>query len=399
MSPGTVCDGSNFTSDSRNPFVVHVESAAVGRSFRRTCKQTRDWIEKRSESLCDFGLLERQHYNLLHPPPFPLRTNLLTTMIASAANSAANYLAASAVSFTMAGNTGVLPFLSLFVIGIVERFFPNILNMVGWTEMLLSSWLGIAFFGIMTILEIISMCIPVVDEIIDSIMTFVIPFISIIASISTFGIYGTVNNATQPFLTSAATTAATHLGIPNATNVGGAIGSHAAGAISSHFNSTVAATSVGGTNTTVAAVTAVGGAVRRLNTANNMSVGMQITVACVGLVLALSLHFFKMVVRLIGEGWLTPCLTVLEVTWCVTTVFVVIFIRPLAIFVALVAIICACFGMYYFVKRGVYKLSARQRQDIRDKKEGRALLSGEETPEQLEYGTDQEVGGWGALRL
>lgn len=222
---------------------------------------------------------------------------------------ALNNLAASAVSFTMAGNTGILPFLSMFVIGIVERNDPTILNMSGWTEQLLSSWWGITFFGMMTVLEFISMCIPVVDEIVDSIMTFIIPALSILATMSTFGIYNLPTAATNVI-----------------------------------------------TNTT-AAVAGAGGAARQLNTVTttevveHVTLGFQIFMIVLGILLSLCIHAFKMIVRLIGEGWLTYCLTVIETTWCVLTILIAIFIRPVAIAIAATMIFAAIYGIAQTIRK------------------------------------------------
>jgi hypothetical protein len=190
-------------------------------------------------------------------------------------------LSAAAVSFTVAGNTGVAPFLSLFLVGVIERFDPNALNMGGSIEALLSSWPSLVLLGIMTILEFVSMCVPVVDEIVDSVMIFLIPLMSTLGSMSTFGLF-----------------------------------EQAAEADADH---------------------------RNLSAASGALIFFQVCVVGIGIVLALAIHALKMLVRLIGEGWLTNCLTVIETTWIVTTIIMSIFIRQIAI---LVAITICCAAMF-----------------------------------------------------
>jgi Na+/H+ antiporter NhaB len=80
-----------------------------------------------------------------------------------------------------------------------------------------------------------------------------------------------------------------------------------------------------------------------------------------GIGLALSLHFFKMLIRLIGEGWLTGIITVLEVVWCIVTILLAVFVQPLAIVCAILLGAAAVMG-----------IRRRQRQHHRDEmyKEG-----------------------------
>eukprot|EP00541_Cyclophora_tenuis_P004667 CAMPEP_0116562002 /NCGR_PEP_ID=MMETSP0397-20121206/11908_1 /TAXON_ID=216820 /ORGANISM="Cyclophora tenuis, Strain ECT3854" /LENGTH=275 /DNA_ID=CAMNT_0004088231 /DNA_START=188 /DNA_END=1015 /DNA_ORIENTATION=+ len=254
---------------------------------------------------------------------------------------ALNNLASSAVSFTMAGNTGILPFLSLLVIGIVERQDPTILNMERWIEQLLASWWGISFFGLMTILEFISMCIPVVDEVVDSIMTFIIPLMSILASMSTFGIY------TLPGGAIAAPTPAA--------NVTGA---------RALFDTTTSSSSTADMMTMTMTMTMMDDETaghRELNNiVHHLTTGFKIFVVAMGILLALSLHVFKMLIRLIGEGWLTYCLTIIETTWCVTTILIALFIRPIAIAIAVAMIVAAVYGIIHTL----YKRNQRSRERL-----------------------------------
>jgi Domain of unknown function (DUF4126) len=159
-----------------------------------------------------------------------------------------NWLSTIAVSWTVSGNTGVCPFLSLFLVGVMEKIDPTLLNMDGTIENILSSWLSIVVLGIMTVLEFVGKCIPVVDAVIDSAMTFVVPIFSILGSLSTFGLF------------------------------------HLAAAAESD-----AATSDGS-----------GNGRRELSIASGALVVLQICILVVGVALALSMHAVKMLVRLMG---------------------------------------------------------------------------------------------------
>jgi hypothetical protein len=107
-----------------------------------------------------------------------------------------SWLSTTALSFVVSGNTGVSPFLSLFIVGLVERTNPTMLQMDGTIEWVLSSWISIVVLGLLTILELVGKCIPVIDEVIDSMMTFVVPIFSILGSLSTFGLFTMANNNT-----------------------------------------------------------------------------------------------------------------------------------------------------------------------------------------------------------
>lgn len=193
-------------------------------------------------------------------------------------------ISAAAVSFTVAGNTGVAPFLSLFLVGVIERADPDALNMEGTIETLLSSWPSLLLTGVLTLLEFVSMCVPVVDEIVDSVMTFVLPVMSTIGSLSTFGLL------TQ---------------------------------------------------------SEAGEGNRELSAASGALVFFKIFLVITGIILAFAIHAFKMLIRLIGEGWLTNCLTIIETTWIVTTITLAIFIRQIAVIVACLM----CTGAFFSIKR------------------------------------------------
>jgi len=105
-----------------------------------------------------------------------------------------DWMSTTALSFIISGNTGVSPFMSLFLVGILAKTNPDLLQMDGTIQWILSSWFSIVIWGILMVLEFVGKCIPVVDEIIDSAMTFVVPIFSILGSMSTFGLFTAVNN-------------------------------------------------------------------------------------------------------------------------------------------------------------------------------------------------------------
>jgi len=99
-----------------------------------------------------------------------------------------DYISSVAVSLTMAGNTGISPFLTLLLLGVIEMIEPELLNMGENMEILLSSWWSIAILGILAIAELVGKCIPAVDEVIDSAEVFVVPAISVLTTLATMGI-------------------------------------------------------------------------------------------------------------------------------------------------------------------------------------------------------------------
>lgn len=158
-------------------------------------------------------------------------------------------------------------------------------------ESIVASWPGLLFLGIMTVLEFVSKCVPVLDEIVDSFMVWIVPFMSILGTLSTMGLV-TMNSSGD-----------------------------GSGADDDQG--------------------------RRLNAASGALLFLQILLICFGIVLALSMHLTKMFVRLLGVGWLTGILTVVEAGWCITTVTMAIFIQQIAIALAVVMVV----GAGYVVKR------------------------------------------------
>merc|ERR1719464_1985382 len=55
-------------------------------------------------------------------------------------------------------------------------------------EVALASWWSVGILGLLTLGEIVGKCIPEIDEMIDSAETFVVPVISVLASLATMGV-------------------------------------------------------------------------------------------------------------------------------------------------------------------------------------------------------------------
>ena len=65
----------------------------------------------------------------------------------------------------------------------------------------MASWPSIVIFGLLTILEFVGKCVPVIDSVIESGMTFVIPILSILGSMSAWGLFtasSSSNNNNSP---------------------------------------------------------------------------------------------------------------------------------------------------------------------------------------------------------
>lgn len=198
-----------------------------------------------------------------------------------------DYITSSAVSLTVSGNTGISPFLTLFLLGVVEKSDPSLLNMDGWIETILSSWIAIIILGILTGLEFIGKCVPVIDELIDSVEVFVVPVLSILGSLGTMGLLDLAQEE------------ATMMSEGN----------------------------------------------RRLNVGDSVLTFIKTVLVIVGVFLALAIHFFKMIVRLIGltvcAGCCQPCITIVEVTTVIIGVLVAILIRQIAIVTCILLFLAA----------------------------------------------------------
>lgn len=149
-------------------------------------------------------------------------------------------------------------------------------------ESIVASWPGLILLGILSALELVSKCVPVIDEVVDSIVVWIVPFMSILGTLSTMGLV-----------------------------------------------SMDAAAGEGGDED---------GGRRQLGVSSGAILFLQIILIIFGMCLALSMHLTKMFVRMIGVGWLTSILTVVEVSWTISTVTMAIFIQQIAIFLAAIMI-------------------------------------------------------------
>jgi len=196
------------------------------------------------------------------------------------------YVSTSALSLTLSGNTGVAPFLTLFLVGIIEKSEPTLLHMDGWIEKVIASWPGLVMFGGLAILEFVGKCVPVVDEIIDSAMT--------------FGLF----TAPAPPIN--------EVGEPEVDIDGRRLEGEVDNGNGSKSNVFLTL--------------------------------LQVMLSTVGVFLALLVHLCKMLLRLVGEGCCTLCITTAEIIWVMCSVTICIFVVPIAIGAAMLLCIAAGFG-------------------------------------------------------
>lgn len=196
---------------------------------------------------------------------------------------------ASATAFVVSGNSGVSPMLTMFAVGVIENVNPDLLNMNGALDALLASPWALAFTGALTVAELVGKCVPVLDEVIDAAMTFMIPVVSVVGTLSTFGLWD----------------------LPSSQEMDGDYDEAAEQGADQDGDEQR----------------------RRLSVASGMLWIFKSFLLFAGVGLALSMHAVKMLIRLFGEGWATGCLAVSEALWVSFTITLVLFIRPLAIVV------------------------------------------------------------------
>jgi len=221
---------------------------------------------------------------------------------------ALQYIGASALSVTLGGNSGVAPFLTLFIVGVIERVDPNLLNMEDWVSKAVASWPSIAVLGALTILELVAKCIPCVDTVYESIMAFVAPILSVFGSVSAFGLFNVVPQEQSRTLYA-------EYNYYNTTDA--------------HFH---------GENMEEHDQH------RRLAERSGWLVFLQVMLCFVGIIVTILVHLFKLFMRVIGEGCCTCCITSVEYAWTVTSVIITILIVPLAIATAIILIIASGVG-------------------------------------------------------
>jgi hypothetical protein len=209
-----------------------------------------------------------------------------------------DYITSSALSLTVSGNTGISPFMTLLLLGIAEISDPSLLNMGNAMEAILGSWYSIVILSILTLLEIIGKCIPALDQFIDSVEVFVVPGLSILGTIGTFGVFDSIvaNETTE--------------------NNGEMLPTDEEGRRLGEFGE--------------AWLTA-----------------LKVILVIWGMGLALLIHFFKMILRISGlilcMGCCQPCITVLEITVVCFSVLFAIFIRQIAVVLCIVLLLAAAY--------------------------------------------------------
>ena len=162
--------------------------------------------------------------------------------------------------------------------GTIERSNPDLLDISSLIEEGISSTPSPVILGIFSVVEMVGHCIPVVYELMDSDVTFIVPIISLIESLSTFGVYMEININKSEDIQS-----------------------------------------------------------RRLFldvVVSGFILILQASILIPGVGLALRMHLFKMLLQLTREAWLTQILTIMELFYCITTILLVIYIRPVALITA-----------------------------------------------------------------
>mmetsp|Transcript_22724 Transcript_22724/g.36804 ORF Transcript_22724/g.36804 Transcript_22724/m.36804 type:complete len:358 (+) Transcript_22724:495-1568(+) len=220
-----------------------------------------------------------------------------------------DFLASSALSLTVSGNTGISPFLTLLILGVVEISDPTLLNMGDTMEAILAGWYSIAILAILTLLEIVGKCVPVVDEFIDSVEVWVVPVLSIFG---TLGVVGLLDLA--------------------ATDDG----------LEEQPEETTGDQSQG----------------QRLlegGVGDSFLIAWKVVLVVFGIGLSLLIHFFKMIIRISGLvcclGCCHPCITIVELSVVCCGVVFAILIQPIAIITCLLFLVAASYTVIVKCKK------------------------------------------------
>jgi hypothetical protein len=264
-----------------------------------------------------------------------------------------DYISASAVSLTMAGNTGISPFLTLFLLGVLEMAQPEWINMGPTMEWLLASWWSVGILGLLTVAEMIGKCIPALDEVIDSAEVFVVPIISVLSTLATMGMLP------MPSQDDA--------GMGQKINVGELLNNIGEGGdryLQDELNTFQ-------------------------DTDTFFSEGFmtftKVSLVGIGMGLALAIHFFKMVVRvsslMCSGGCCQPCITIVEDLLVVIGVILAI----LAPAVAIVASIAFMIAAGYVIRKKCCKTKddneSKEEKTINDSSNNNDDLENRSTPQ------------------
>jgi len=261
-----------------------------------------------------------------------------------------DYISSSALSLVVSGNTGISPFLTLFVLGVTEMSNPELLNMGQTMEVALASWWSIGILGLLTLGETIGKCIPAIDELIDSAEVFVVPVISVLASLATMGL-----------LPSAGSNYDDDAGKGQPLDVMGLLGGGGGGDADSDLlyggggNGDYRLLQ-GDYNTTAIDI----------DDGNGFGEGFitftKVILVIVGIGLSLLIHFFKMLVRVsslvCSGGCCQPCLTVAE--------FLMVIFGVLLAIVAPIFAIVACGALLIAAGYVIYVRCCKKKEDEND---------------------------------
>merc|ERR1712241_28787 len=212
-------------------------------------------------------------------------------------------------------------------------------------EVVLASWWSIGILGLLTLGETIGKCIPAIDELIDSAEVFVVPVISVLASLATMGL-----------LPSSGSNDDAGKGQP--LDVMGLLGGSGGDADSEFYDGGDGDYRLlqGDYNTTVIDIDDDDGT-------NGFGEGFitftKVILVIVGIVLSLLIHFFKMLVRVsslvCSGGCCQPCLTVAE--------FLIVIFGVLLAIVAPIFAIVACGALLIAAGYVIYVRFCKKKED------------------------------------
>lgn len=230
-----------------------------------------------------------------------------------------------ALSFTVSGNSGISPFLTLLTLLAVNRVNPYFLNMKDYLQPVAEHWLTLLTMTGLTFIELIAKCIPCIDELVDSIVLFIIPFVSVASTLCTFGMYSESNESTE--------------------NISNYEREYYYNNIDDNVQNFYNENRYQNLR------------YRQLTVDFNVSalVIIQIISIILGIGLSICLHLFKMVVRLMGEGCLTCSITILEYIFVIFTLITTIWMHEVALFVGTGFIIISILTLSRRYKKNVAK--------------------------------------------
>jgi len=236
-----------------------------------------------------------------------------------------DYISSSALSLVVSGNTGISPFLTLFVLGLVEMGNPELLNMGETMEVALASWWSIGILGLLTAGETVGKCIPAIDEMIDSAEVFVVPVISVLASLATMGVLPVPGgSSSSPNADAGQGQTIDIMGM-----FGGGDGDGGDYRLLQEDDTVVEVTIEDDSN----------------DFAEGFITFTQVCLVIFGIGLSLLIHFFKMLVRVSSlmctGGCCQPCITVMEFSLVIFGVVLSIFAPVFAIVACIVLLIAA----------------------------------------------------------